>query len=170
MLSRFERTTSSSTSSSRIWWQSSNKRILEAIFTGRRLFASLSGDFQVFFAPRSTSFCRIFDINKDGFIDKREFRWMTSSTVISPQVIQTVFQVLNHQRYLNDQISTFKALSKTYFFSVVKQWIFLSEMRQGQERKTGFPRVPRDDYKVVAKLVRKNPNILKDKNLLKRYF
>ena len=66
-------------------------------------------------------FCRIFDINKDGFIDKREFRWMTSSTVISPQVIQTVFQVLNHQRYLNDQISTFKALSKTYFFSVVKQ-------------------------------------------------
>ena len=95
MLSRFERTTSSSTSSSRIWWQSSNKRILEAIFTGRRLFASLSGDFQVFFAPRSTFFCRIFDINKDGFIDKREFRWMTSSTVISPQVIQTVFQVLN---------------------------------------------------------------------------
>ena len=56
MLSRFERTTSSSTSSSRIWWQSSNKRIQEAIFTGRRLFASLSGDFQVFFAPRSTFF------------------------------------------------------------------------------------------------------------------
>ena len=38
-------------------------------------------------------FFRIFDTNNDGFIDKREFRWMTTSTVISPEVIQTVFQV-----------------------------------------------------------------------------
>ena len=41
----------------------------------------------------SNDFFRIFDTNNDGFIDKREFRWMTTSTVISPEVIQTVFQV-----------------------------------------------------------------------------
>ena len=39
-------------------------------------------------------FLRIFDINNDGFIDKKEFRWMTTSNVISPEVIQTVFQVV----------------------------------------------------------------------------
>ena len=41
-----------------------------------------------------SDFLRIFDINNDGFIDKKEFRWMTTSNVISPEVIQTVFQVV----------------------------------------------------------------------------
>ena len=44
-LHRFERMTSSSTSSSPTWWPSSSKPTPAAIFIGRRSFASLSGLF-----------------------------------------------------------------------------------------------------------------------------
>ena len=36
---------------------------------------------------------RLFDTNHDGYIDKKEFRWMTTSAVISPKTIKTVFEV-----------------------------------------------------------------------------
>merc|ERR1712226_723360 len=35
---------------------------------------------------------RLFDTNHDGYIDKKEFRWMTTSAVISPKTIKTVFE------------------------------------------------------------------------------
>ena len=36
---------------------------------------------------------RIFDKNYDGYIDKDEFRWMTTSDIISNKTIKTVFEV-----------------------------------------------------------------------------
>ena len=56
-----------------------------------RIFDTCNDFFRIF--DTNNDFFRIFDTNNDGFIDKREFKWMTTSTVISPEVIQTVFQV-----------------------------------------------------------------------------
>ena len=36
---------------------------------------------------------RIFDKNYDGYIDKNEFKWMTTSDIISNKTIKTVFEV-----------------------------------------------------------------------------
>ena len=36
---------------------------------------------------------RIFDKNYDGYIDKDEFKWMTTSDIISKKTIKTVFEV-----------------------------------------------------------------------------
>ena len=36
---------------------------------------------------------RIFDINGDGFVDKREFKMMTSSKKINNKIIDLVFEV-----------------------------------------------------------------------------
>ena len=36
---------------------------------------------------------RIFDKNYDGYIDQDEFRWMTTSDIISKKTIRTVFEV-----------------------------------------------------------------------------
>ena len=56
---------------------------------------NISGhDWYIWLKLIKIDFLRIFDINNDGFIDKKEFRWMTTSNVISPEVIQTVFQVV----------------------------------------------------------------------------
>jgi len=35
---------------------------------------------------------RIFDSNEDGFITKKEFRWMTSSSLVTHDIINCVFQ------------------------------------------------------------------------------
>ena len=35
---------------------------------------------------------RIFDKNYDGYIDKDEFKWMTTSDIISKKTIKTVFE------------------------------------------------------------------------------
>ena len=40
---------------------------------------------------------RIFDMNQDGFVDKKEFKRMTSSKKISKKVIDVVFEVCNFQ-------------------------------------------------------------------------
>ena len=39
------------------------------------------------------AFSRLFDVNYDGFIDKKEFRWMTTNDVISWKTIDLVFEV-----------------------------------------------------------------------------
>ena len=36
---------------------------------------------------------RLFDKNYDGYIDKKEFKWMTTSEIISNRTINTVFEV-----------------------------------------------------------------------------
>ena len=36
---------------------------------------------------------RLFDVNFDGFIDKKEFRWMTTSELVSWKTIDLVFEV-----------------------------------------------------------------------------
>ena len=36
---------------------------------------------------------RIFDTNYDGYIDKKEFKWMTSNKVINNKTIDIVFKV-----------------------------------------------------------------------------
>ena len=36
---------------------------------------------------------RIFDINEDGFVSKKEFGWMTSSKIIGLREIERVFKV-----------------------------------------------------------------------------
>ena len=36
--------------------------------------------------------CRLFDKNFDGYIDKKEFKWMTTSEIISNRTINTVFE------------------------------------------------------------------------------
>ena len=36
---------------------------------------------------------RIFDKNYDGYIDKKEFKWMTNSKRINDQTIDLVFEV-----------------------------------------------------------------------------
>ena len=38
---------------------------------------------------------RLFDKNYDGYIDKKEFKWMTTSEIISNRTINTVFEVEN---------------------------------------------------------------------------
>ena len=38
-------------------------------------------------------FLRLFDVNFDGFIDKKEFRWMTTSDTVSWKTIDLVFEV-----------------------------------------------------------------------------
>ena len=38
-------------------------------------------------------FLRLFDVNFDGFIDKKEFRWMTTSELVSWKTIDLVFEV-----------------------------------------------------------------------------
>ena len=96
---------------------------------------------------------RIFDTNNDGFIDKREFRWMTTSEVISPEVIQTVFQVIKLS-----MIGMCLYLDNMFWIQCEMLWQeldwaffnLLSEMWQGQGWEAWFPRVPRDDYKVLA--------------------
>ena len=35
---------------------------------------------------------RLFDKNGDGLISKKEFRWMTTSAVISPETIDCIFK------------------------------------------------------------------------------
>ena len=47
----------------------------------------------VFLHRRNKTVFRLFDKNFDGYIDKKEFRWMTTSAVISPKTIKTVFEV-----------------------------------------------------------------------------
>ena len=39
------------------------------------------------------SFQRLFDQNYDGYIDKKEFKWMTTSAKISNKTIDIVFSV-----------------------------------------------------------------------------
>ena len=41
----------------------------------------------------SWMFLRLFDVNFDGFIDKKEFRWMTTSELVSWKTIDLVFEV-----------------------------------------------------------------------------
>ena len=36
---------------------------------------------------------RLFDKNYDGYIDKKEFKWMTTSEIISNKTINIVFEV-----------------------------------------------------------------------------
>ena len=38
-------------------------------------------------------FTRLFDQNYDGYIDKKEFKWMTTSGTISTRTINIVFEV-----------------------------------------------------------------------------
>ena len=38
-------------------------------------------------------FARLFDKNYDGYIDKKEFKWMTTSEIISNKTINIVFEV-----------------------------------------------------------------------------
>ena len=38
---------------------------------------------------------RLFDQNYDGYIDKREFKWMTTSATVSNKTIDIVFNVIN---------------------------------------------------------------------------
>ena len=40
-----------------------------------------------------TNIFRIFDSNEDGFVTKKEFRWMTSSSLVTHDIINCVFQV-----------------------------------------------------------------------------
>ena len=37
---------------------------------------------------------RLFDTNYDGYIDKKEFKWMTTSAKISNRTIDIVFSVI----------------------------------------------------------------------------
>ena len=39
---------------------------------------------------------RLFDQNYDGYIDKREFKWMTTSATVSNKTIDIVFNVINY--------------------------------------------------------------------------
>ena len=43
----------------------------------------------------SSDWFRLFDKNRDGFITKKEFRWMTTSAVISHETIDCVFKRFN---------------------------------------------------------------------------
>ena len=47
----------------------------------------------LFNAVNHESFLRLFDVNFDGFIDKKEFRWMTTSDTVSWKTIDLVFEV-----------------------------------------------------------------------------
>ena len=48
-------------------------------------------------------FLRLFDVNFDGFIDKKEFRWMTTSELVSWKTIDLVFEVGIFSEQLTDE-------------------------------------------------------------------
>ena len=60
-------------------------------------------------------FFRLFDKNFDGYIDKKEFKWMTTSDIISNKTINIVFDV-------NKLISIIDLLiNLLYFISYLKR-------------------------------------------------
>ena len=53
------------------------------------------------------SFQRLFDQNYDGYIDKKEFKWMTTSAKISNKTIDIVFSVSSGDRYFKNTFDFF---------------------------------------------------------------
>ena len=39
---------------------------------------------------------RIFDLNKDGYVDKKEFKWMTTNSKIDHEKVDLLFEVSSH--------------------------------------------------------------------------
>ena len=54
-------------------------------------------------------FLRLFDVNFDGFIDKKEFRWMTTSELVSWKTIDLVFEVGTFLRWMLATLQAFPA-------------------------------------------------------------
>ena len=51
-------------------------------------------------------------MNRDGFVNKKEFQWMTTNTILSQKKIDTMFKVLD----INKQIvSTYNLLNVVVF-------------------------------------------------------
>ena len=48
---------------------------------------------------------RLFDKNRDGFITKKEFRWMTTSALISHETIDCVFKRQKSSLMPKDKLS-----------------------------------------------------------------
>merc|ERR1712226_1826841 len=55
-------------------------------------FATTDPDSDVYWHNVAVTAFRLFDVNFDGFIDKKEFRWMTTSDTVSWKTIDLVFE------------------------------------------------------------------------------
>ena len=43
-------------------------------------------------------------MNRDGFVNKKEFQWMTTNTILSQKKIDTMFKVLTNQVFSTDNM------------------------------------------------------------------
>ena len=103
-----------------------SQRILKANFTGTMWLSqhlSIKNGLRIGLYELAIRL-RLFDKNFDGYIDKREFRWMTSSKLFNKKTIDIVFEV-NHILVL----SLFNEIKRDAMLMGMVNWIFKSSRR-----------------------------------------
>ena len=63
-------------------------------------------------------------MNRDGFVNKKEFQWMTTNTILSQKKIDTMFKVSNYDNLNHETLP--KLISKVVWhqllFRLVNKW------------------------------------------------
>jgi len=57
-----------------------------------REFEVANEDSEIHWKKKADLAFRIFDVNRDGFVNKKEFQWMTTNTILSQKKIDTMFK------------------------------------------------------------------------------
>jgi len=73
-------------------------------------FSALDNDSDQYWHNVAVTAFKLFDVNFDGFIDKKEFRWMTTSELVSWKTIDLVFERCDLDRNGKLDYQEFKAM------------------------------------------------------------